>query len=248
MIESRIFPASVVSVTSTRTGGVSAGPYASLNTAFHVEDEPSCVRKNREILFGMADLPLERAVFLNQTHSTNICVADASYAGRGVHDMLSAVDDCDAVITDAPMLPIVIQTADCLPLVLFAPDRNVIAAIHCGWKGSADGIVRKTVERMRREKNVDVKRLLAFASACIGGESYEVGAEVAGRFQAVAKKGTTFYLDLRRQAALDLASCGVDPANIELSQDDTFTDRERFFSYRRDGVTGRMATVSMLRG
>lgn len=231
--------------TSMRTGGRSEGLYASLNTAYHVGDNEAHVAENRSRLFRHADMPLARAVFLDQTHSVTVCIADERMAGRGVLHKEDAIPATDAVITAVTGTPLVVQTADCLPLILVDERIRAAAAVHCGWKGIAGGIIQNTILAMQRAFGSRPEDLYAFCSAAIGGSSYQVGPEVAQQFTCVQKIGASLYLDIKREAASILMSLGIPEERIETAPEDTFTDA-RLYSYRRDRVTGRMATMVII--
>ncbi|MEK6795461.1 MAG: peptidoglycan editing factor PgeF [Spirochaetota bacterium] len=239
-------PVRVPVFTSMRTGGVSEGPYASLNTAYHVGDNEAHVAENRTRLFDAIGMPLARAVFLDQTHSASCVIADESHAGRGVRAHADAIPATDAVITKCTGIPLVIQTADCLPVVIADTEKGVIAAVHCGWKGIAGGILQNTVSAMRTAFGCRSADMHVFCSAAIGAACYEVGTEVASFFRCVTNVDGKLFLDIKSEAVSILMTLGVTESTIEVAPENTFTDAG-LFSYRRDKICGRMATIVMIR-
>jgi polyphenol oxidase len=226
-------PANVHAATTLRTGGVSLGEFASLNPATHVGDNPDKVRQNRQIITTMLDLPSE-PVWLNQTHSNHAVKADIT----------NSPPQADASYTDQPSIVCVVMTADCLPLLVCSADGGEIAAIHAGWRGLLDGIIDNTIAALQ---NNDV---LVWLGPAIGPECFEVGDEVHTAY--VAKSAEYAYAfkqrsqdkwlaDIYQLARINLAFLGVD--KIYGGGFCTVTEHERFYSYRRDKVTGRMATL-----
>lgn len=225
---------------SLRAGGVSLPPYDSLNLGDHVGDDPEAVGENRAIFaeaFGAAP------VYMKQVHGTEVVV---------VNDIPAEIPVCDALVTAMPGLALSVMTADCLPLLLASSDGRACAAVHCGWKGLAGGIVGNTLKVMRR---ITSSQIEAFMGPCIGPASFEVGPEVRERFElllgkvdfAFAKgRGDRLWCALPALCAAALGKEGVDMSSVHQSFCDTFADPESFFSFRRSPTTGRMATVVML--
>lgn len=229
-------PANVRALATTRRGGHGAGPYASFNLATHVGDSAAIVAANRRLLDER--LPCAPR-WLTQVHGTR-CV-DAEAAVDGV--------EADASVTRSAKCACVVLTADCLPLLLCDAAGSVVAAAHAGWRGLAAGVIESTVAAMR----VPGSQLLAWLGPAIGPAAFEVGEEVRAQFVAgdagtaaafVAQGGGKWRCDLYALARLRLARQGV--TRISGGDRCTFSERERFFSYRRDGVTGRMATLVWL--
>lgn len=231
-------PPNVRALITTRTGGLSVCPYASLNPADHVGDDPQAVRRNREIV--RAALPNDPH-WLKQVHSALV------YRVSG--DALT-VPEADAAVSAQPNQVCVVLTADCLPVLFCADDGSEVGAAHAGWRGLAAGILERTVESM----TLPGARLLAYLGPAIGPRAFEVGPEVraefvagdaqaAAAFQSVA--GSDKYLaDLYLLARQRLARVGV--TRIYGGDFCTYSEAQRFFSYRRDGATGRMAALIWL--
>lgn len=239
----------VRAVVTTRAGGVSKPPYGSLNLGTHVGDDPAAVAENRARL--RAALPGD-PLWLEQVHGVHVVDADA-WAGRGGH----AVPRADAAFTRSPGRVLAIMTADCLPVVIAADDASVLAVAHAGWRGLVAGVLEQTVAHL------DVARpaaLRAWIGPAIGPGAFEVGEEVRQAFlRQDAQAGDAFapaspaagsapkwMADLPALAELALRRTGV--TVVEHSGLCSVAQSTQFFSYRRDGQTGRFATLAWLDG
>ncbi len=228
-------PAHVKSLMTTRAGGVSVGPFASLNLGAHVQDDPIAVAENRRHL--RETLPAE-PIWLNQVHATQVIQADT----------VGGVPNADASFTRTPNTVCAVLTADCLPVLFCACDGSVIAAAHAGWRGLAAGVLEATLAVMQ----VPPGEVIAWMGAAIGPDAFEVGAEVRDTFiashpQSVAAfkpQQQKWLADIYTLARIQLNACGV--SAVYGGGLCTYTDAARFYSYRRDGTTGRMATLIWL--
>jgi YfiH family protein len=226
-------PGRVRALQTSRKGGISVGPYASLNLGGHVGDAPQAVAHNRALLQAL--LPGE-PMWLNQVHGT--VVVEAS--------QVSCLPPADASITSQPGAVCVVLTADCLPVLLCDQRGRVVGAAHAGWRGLCEGVIEQTVAAMR----VPPQSLLAWLGPSIGRHQFEVGEEVRAAFLARQPESLTaftpgtisgkYYADLCQLARLRLHALGI--THIYGGEFCTCTDQDRFFSYRRDGATGRMGT------
>lgn len=229
-------PMNVRALCTTRGGGVSVGAYAGLNLGDHVGDDAVAVATNRARL--RASLPTE-PLWLKQVHGTRCVVAEASAPGSAA----------DASVSFVPGTVCAVLTADCLPLLMCDAAGTVVAAAHAGWRGLLAGVIESTVTAMQRP----AAELLVWFGPAIGPSAFEVGDEVRAAFvahdgQAVAaftSHGEGKWLcDLHLLARQRLAA--LDIRRVTSTDFCTFTERERFFSYRRDGATGRMASCIWL--
>lgn len=237
-------PKGVIIAESKRFGGVSAGAYENLNTALHVGDIKEDVIENRKIFFGKLGIDFKKSVFLNQVHSNHVHKVIEEDIGKGAFDEKNAIT-ADAVITNIRGAPIVIQTADCLSVVLYSPSSKSIGNIHAGWPGLSGGIIENTINKMEKYFHADTKDIYAYLGVRIGRDDFEVGEDVAEKFSFPLMKDGKFYIDLAFEAKAVLYKHGVKDENIFDSKLTSF--ESDFFSYRRDKkVTGRMATVVML--
>ena len=227
-------PPGVRALTTIRTGGISHKEFASLNLGIHVEDEQAHVLENRRLLKLACGLPAE-PVWLRQTHSSNVAREQAATPDNGTDALItSAIDNVAAVLT-----------ADCLPVLFSALDGSEVAAAHAGWRGLCDGILESTAAAM----STPVAAIQAWFGPAISQEAFEVGAEVREQFvandpdagQHFAKNDQGRYqADLYGLARQRLQRLGI--AAIYGAQYCTYSDPARFFSYRRDGRCGRMAS------
>lgn len=242
-------PARVRALTTTRAGGVSRGPYASLNLADHVGDEPSHVVRNRALLRERLGLPAEPR-WLRQVHGC--AVADIAIDAAARSETAAAGDaECtaDAAIATRAGEVCAVMTADCLPLLLCDRQGTRVAAVHAGWRGLAAGVIEAAVGRLAGPQD----ELLCWLGPAIGPRAFEVGAEVREHFLAGDTAAAAAFApapagkwraDLYALARQRLRGCGVH--RVYGGSLCTHTDRRRFFSFRRDGVTGRMASLIWL--
>lgn len=232
-------PATVGAVVTTRMSPepaiTSEKPYDSFNLAAHVGDDPARVRRNRALLKRVLHLPSE-PVWLQQIHGDR--VIEFEDAGNGV--------EADAIIARKPGEVCLVQTADCLPLLICDLGGECVAAVHGGWRGLWQNIVAKTVEALK----VSPGRLLAWLGPAISGEEYEIDETVYRHFvdqgaaYTQAFKATRpghWQLDLYTIARLQLQALGV--GAIYGGHFCTYRQSDLFYSYRRDGQTGRMASL-----
>jgi hypothetical protein len=214
---------------TTRTGGGSKGHYEALNLALHVGDQPARVALNRQQLQRDAGLPATPA-WLTQVHGTQIHVP-----GSAQESSLEA----DAAFSQAPGQVLAIMIADCLPILLCSRDGQKIAALHAGWRGLALGIIEKVVARF------DGDDVLAWLGPAIGPCHYEVDTQVRSQFNdnigfCAGRDAQHWMLDLYAIARQQLQQAGV--SMVSGGGECTFCDQD-YYSYRRDGVTGRIATL-----
>lgn len=227
-------PSNVHALVTTRNGGVSSGPWASLNLATHVGDDIAHVMANRAWLHAQAHLPNEPA-WLEQVHGTDCVIAE------------NAVPNCtaDASVSFAAEHVCAVLTADCLPVLFCTRDGKAVAAAHAGWRGLLAGVLENTARSMRALP----ADILVWLGPAIGPQRFEVGGEVRAAFvahdpvtgAAFAPHGEKWLADIYALARRRLQGLGI--TEIHGGDFCTVTDAERFFSYRRDGVTGRMASL-----
>ena len=229
-------PGHVRAVVSTRQGGVSGGPYASLNLGTHVGDDAMAVAENRRRFAEAAGLAAAPG-WLNQVHGCEVVAASA-------HSGASA----DACWTTQTGMPCAVLTADCLPVLFADRDGSCVAAAHAGWRGLAAGVLEATIARLP----VPPQRLLAWLGPAIGPDAFQVGEEVRAAFVGAAAEdaaafrpdGLRWRADLFALARARLRRCGVD--HISGGGICTVSRREQFFSHRRDGSSGRFASLIWL--
>lgn len=231
-------PQRVRACSTTRKGGVSQTPYASLNLGAHVGDRPEAVLDNRQRLVTLADLPA-MPQWLNQVHGTQV-ISLASSA--------SDVPTGDAAYTNQPGLVCAVMTADCLPVLFCSKSGDEVAAAHAGWRGLCSGVLEATLRHFR----APTSSVMAWLGPAIGPQAFEVGPEVRDAFieqhpaaaDAFIAKDNKFIADIYQLARLRLQAQGV--TKIFGGDACTVTQADKFFSYRRDGTTGRMASLIWL--
>jgi polyphenol oxidase len=229
---------SVRAAFTLRSGGVSRGPYASLNVGLHVGDEAAAVAENRRRVRARLSLPAEPQ-WIEQVHGVEVLDLDA--AGKPPAG--------DAVIARSSGRVCAVQVADCLPVLLTARAGGVVAAAHAGWRGLAAGVLEATIACL----GLEPRDLLAWLGPAIGARHFEVGGEVRAAFLAhdaaaaaafVPNDRGRWQCDLVALARQRLAARGV--GAIYGGSWCTFSDPTRFYSYRRDGHCGRMAALIWL--
>ncbi|RQS32663.1 peptidoglycan editing factor PgeF [Burkholderia sp. Bp8992] len=250
---------------TTRDGGVSEGPYGrwqdgdalpgGMNLGLHTGDEPAHVAANRTRLLALAGQ--SSAAWLEQVHGAEIVRADEVIAAAPA---AAAPVQADASVTDRAGAVCVVMVADCLPVLLCDAQGRAVGAAHAGWRGLAAGIVERTAARVAALAGGATDTLRAYLGPAIGPQAFEVGADVRDAFLDTAPQSEhdetrlafvaidgahgKFLADLYVLARLRLARAGV--AHVSGGTACTVTERARFYSYRRDRVTGRMAAAIWL--
>ncbi len=230
---------------STRRGGVSGEPFFSLNLGRARGEAPQNVDENRRRFFEAAALPPGRLVEIRQVHGSAVLAAEDIPLGAQARG--------DALITNDARLGVAVQTADCVPVLIADARRMAIAAVHAGRKGVADGVLLKTIERMKERYGCDPHDVWAALGPAISGCRYEVDEECLRPFRARYRNWRDFsaplgrgkwLLNLPSAARRQLMFAGVPDNQIGAPGPCTFSDASRFFSYRRDGPpTGRLLSV-----
>lgn len=230
-------PANVHAAVTTRQGGVSLPPFDTLNLGDHVGDDPAAVAENRRLVSESLHLTTEPR-WLSQVHGT--ATVDAAVCETGC--------EADASHTDQPGVVCAVMTADCLPVLFCDTSGRHVAVAHAGWRGLLNGVIEMAISNMNAEGEI-----LAWLGPAIGPEAFEVGDEVRDAFLAVDGGAANAFIpspngrwlaDIYTLAQRRLQHSGV--GGIYGGGFCTFTDTQRFYSYRRDGRTGRMASLIWL--
>jgi YfiH family protein len=226
-----------------RERGTSAGAFRSLNLGLRTGDDPNRVTANRSR--ACEALSIRSFACGRQVHGTNLERVGPERAGAGFVDPSSAFDVTDGLITSEAGVALAVLTADCFPLAIADPRRGTIAVVHAGWRGVAAGIIGKALAAFD-----DPETVRAVVGPGIGVDHYEVGTDVASAVSAgaetdavVQRSGGRIHLDLGATAERSLRAHGVN--HIEIAGVCTACEHDRFFSYRRDGVTGRQALIAV---
>ena len=226
-------------IQTTRLGGYSNRSYASLNLGFHVEDDPQDVLVNHQILSNFLPAP---AFWLDQIHSNDVIEVHT----RVTQTSLQQRPKADALYTRLRNQPLAIMTADCLPILLASQDGTEVAAIHGGWRPLACNIISKTVDKFSSPNS----KIMAWFGPAIGPNAFEVGKEVVNAFTAVdsshkndfiAQENEKYLANIFSIARRQLSHLGI--TQIYSDYECTYSLPEKYFSYRRDTQTGRLATL-----
>jgi purine-nucleoside/S-methyl-5'-thioadenosine phosphorylase / adenosine deaminase len=252
----------VVAFVTTRHGGESTGPYATMNLGRRGDDDPAVVMRNRGRMATLAGVSAERLTFARQIHGARVAVVGAADAGR-------AIDDTDALVTDVSGAPLVILTADCAAVFLLDPVRRAVGIAHAGWRGTVARIAARTVETMQSAFGTDPRDLVAGIGPSIGPCCYEVGQDVvdavyesladhadqivvepdmasAGSFRGSVNEDRKHF-DLWIANERILMDAGVAPERIEIAGLCTACRTDLFYSHRAEhGRTGRFGGLIML--
>lgn len=234
---------------TTRSGGVSQGAYSSLNLAFHLSDVAEHVCENRIRLANALSYKPSTLVAAQQVHGANVQVVTREYSGRGALDFDSAIPDCDALITNEHDLPLLIQVADCAPIVIVDPINKVLAVVHAGWRSAVASITSKTIEVMRDHFNCEPGNVRCGIGPCLCTSCFEVGEDVTGEVESTTiarnPKWPKPHLDLRKLIQLDLERAGVLPSQLEVMHHCPRCETSTFFSHRgQNGKAGRFGLVA----
>jgi polyphenol oxidase len=236
----------VSALMTTRHGGFSAAPFDGLNLGAAVGDDPMAVERNRARFIEAVGV---RPVYLRQVHGTRVVRLDDDSALPP-----GSLVEADASITTRPGVACCVQVADCLPVLFAAAQGRGVGAAHAGWRGLAAGVLERTLQELCEATSCDASQVTCWLGPCIGPRHFEVGADVLDAFGAArVTPGPEFapgrpgkwLADLLALARVRLRAAGV--ARVRGGEWCTYTQADRFFSYRRDGVTGRMVAAVWLR-
>jgi YfiH family protein len=217
---------------STRAGGTSPEPFG-MNLSTRVGDDPACVEENRRRFLEAVEAAPSVLALPLQVHGTTVVFAGSAGVYPG----------CDALVTTRPDVVIGVTVADCVPILLADPHAGVVGAVHAGWRGTAAGVLQAALRFMKEEHGCSGGRMLAAVGPSAGVCCYEVGEDVAGRFDPgnVVRRNGRVFLDLRSAAWAVLRAAGLPEGSVEFVGGCTICAPHLFHSYRRDGDrSGRM--------
>ena len=232
----------IAAAQSTRIGMHEMGKYPSFNLGESVGDDPHVVEMNKAHFCNLLGYSLSHFAKSKQVHGQEVIKVDEPGRFEGY----------DALICDVPEVILAVTVADCVPILLYCPERRAISAIHSGWKGSANNIIEKTIQAMQNAYDVLPKDIHAFVGACISHQNYEVGFDVAQHFDqafyTASQNEGKYLLDLKAVCRNQLIGAGVHSQQIEVSEYCTVTNNELFYSHRFEkGNTGRMLAAIVLK-
>ncbi len=245
-------------VSTTRKGGVSKEKYASMNLCNYVEDNPEDIAENRRIFCHTHHINPSRILFPRQTHDDKIININSDFLRLPEDSQQKSLYGIDAIVTNETNVCIGISTADCVPILFYDNDKQVIGAVHAGWRSTVKQITTQTVDFMTNAFKTQPKDLVVAIAPCISKESYEVGDELYDTFDEASfpvgvlfskNPGTgKYHLDLREANRWLLIKAGIPQNNIYISELCTFKNSDIVFSARKSGIhSGRMASCVMLR-
>lgn len=243
----------LVHFTTTRQGGVSISNFESFNLGNYSEDSAENINENRKTLCKSLNFSKLSLITPHQIHDDKILIIDDNFFNLSFHERKDTLVGKDAIITSLKQIYIAVTTADCVPVLLFSPEKKVIGAVHAGWRGTVKRILQKTVSLMIDHYNCNPMRIYAAIGPSIGVNAFEVGNEVYEAFQRegfympsisfVHPETAKYHIDLWEANRQQLIHCGIPGNQIEISGLCTYSQPERFFSARRLGIaSGRMLT------
>ncbi|TET53185.1 MAG: peptidoglycan editing factor PgeF [Actinobacteria bacterium] len=232
---------------TTRIGGFSKTPYDALNGAFHVGDISENVKKNRRLMANKLGFDHTKLTCAQQAHRDNIKLVEDEEVGAGHESYDKAIIETDGLVTLGKAVPIAMFFADCLPVVLVSYDPKLVAVIHAGYKGLLKLIVSKSLNVIT--KYTDIQNVLAFLGPSIGPCCYRVESKRVSAFKehfpAIIDKNENF-LDLKKIAIYQLTRAGLSSDRIFSNNFCTYCNDDLFFSFRRDGTTGRQSAIAYI--
>ena len=243
---------------TTRHGGRGSGAYGTFNCTPYTGDEPSVVLTNQELLCRLVGVTAERLIIPYQTHSCNVMIIDESFMQLSSDARQATLQEKDAIITSIPNVCLCVSTADCVPVLLYDSVREVVAAVHAGWRGTVGRIVAHTLQVMREQYGTQAADVHAIIGPCISLKAFEVGIEVYDAFEQAGfdmsqivhwhpEKGK-YHINLPAANRLQLLAEEVPLAQIHDSAICTYTQHEDFFSARRLGIrSGRILNGIVIR-
>ncbi len=247
----------VEAYTSTRMEGFSKGGCSAFNLAFNVNDRPEDVLKNRILLAETLHTDLHHMVCLTQTHSTHFLeVSLEKDGGKGMYTLDDAYTDYDAMYTRSKDLYLMVFHADCIPVLIYAKDQQIVGAIHAGWKGNVHEITLKFVQHLIQHEHCDPKYMYAYIGPSIEQKNFEVQKNIIDLVQQMSFDTSRFYTQIDETHYLlngkelckeQLLICNVPNDHISISPYCTIEHHDLFFSYRQDHQAGRNVSIIKLK-
>jgi YfiH family protein len=241
---------------TTRDGGVSSGPYGTLNLGLHVEDAAEAVLENRRRVARALGAETKDFVFCDQAHGREVRVVSSADRGKGTLSMDDAIQQTDALVTQDPGTALAVMVADCVPIVLYDPAAHTLACIHAGWRGTVARVAEATLDTMKTLGSRP-EHVLAGVGPAIAPESYQVGQEVADTADdcfggdaagIIRPDGSGRWLfDLWAANRRILREAGVPDRQIHVAALPTGPGRSAFFSARSARPCGRFAAVARMK-
>ena len=238
----------VICGVTLRKGGVSLGGYTSLNMGFNSGDEKEKVIENRERLYNELNASSSSFIYANQVHGDNVEVILSDYMGRGALSSSDAIDNIDGMVTNKKGIFLTIQTADCMSIFVYCRKSKSIGLLHAGWKGTKLNIVKKGIDLMQEKFGAKPDDMICYLGPAISVNNYKVGDEFCSYFdkEFLNKTKDGLFLDIKKANCANLINLGVN--EIYSYSGCTYSEDDKFFSYRRSGAnTGRMLSFICLK-
>lgn len=247
----------VINFSTTSQGGVSNGNFASFNLGRYTDDEALNVDVNYRFLAKILGIDPNVLFSPKQSHGNSVCTIDEDFLGQPRDVQLNMLTNVDALVTNVKNVGIGVTTADCVPILLYDPQKEVLAAVHAGWKGTVQHIASKTLTEMRKKFGCQIKNVIVGIAPSISAQRFEVGEEVGEAFsnarydlERISFRNETtgkLHINLQEANILDMTRGGVKRENIEDSKLCTYSNPDLFFSARRQTIkSGRMMTGGVL--
>lgn len=239
---------------TTRHGGCSQGNYASFNCNAYSGDVPENVDANREILRKALPVRPEALIIPHQTHGVEVRIVDHAYIDKSEEAQKELLEGVDALVTDLPRYCLCISTADCVPVLLYDDRKQVVAAVHAGWRGTVARIVAHTLDVMHERYACEGADIRAVIGPSISLKAFEVGEEVYQAFreakfdmERIARREDKWHIDLWEANRVQLLAGGVKAEHIEVAGICTYFNNDHYFSARRQGIlSGRILSGIMM--
>ena len=236
---------------TTRNGGVSKGEFSSFNLGNFSDDNPIDIHENREILSRMWYMDIDDFIVPHQTHSSNVLIIDDDFQSLSPSEKIDTLYGIDATITHLKNIFLCATTADCVPILLYDKKKEVIAAIHAGWKGISNRIIDDTVNKMKKNYHSNPSDIIAAIGPSISLKHYEVGEDVVSKFKEsnidlntasfLNTETNKLHIDLKQVSHDRLVKLSIPSEQIEITNLCTFGNSNLFFSARRQSIhCGRM--------
>lgn len=246
----------VTAFSTTRHGGFSTGNYGEMNVNPYCGDEPDAVAKNRTLLCSTLGIADERLILPHQNHGIEVRQIAPEFLSLPVNVRAMLLEGVDALMTDVPQVCIGVSTADCIPILLYDSANRACCAVHSGWRGTVARIVQKAVAAMAAAYKTRPDGLSAVVGPGISVDCFEVGNEVYEEFASagfdmpgISRMTDKWHIDLPECCHRQLVEAGLHPENIQMSDECTYSNTDKYFSARRLGAaSGRIFTGIMLKG
>jgi len=242
---------------STLIGGNQIGDLKGLNVAYHVGDDPKNVLNNRRYLANKLQMPLDQWVFCEQLHTTDIYKVTNSDLGAGVYDFKSGIPATDGLYTTESNIVLATFYADCTPLYFYAPNHHLVGVAHAGWSGTVNGIMHKMLQALKETEKIKPEDILVAIGPSIGRNVYQVDDRVINNVMKSKVLnvndtyddvgGGQYKFDAKLLNYKQALHEGIPTENILVSSYCTYTQRDLFYSHRRDTKTGRMLSFICLK-